>query len=113
MSDNEKYPHEITIIRHETVKHEDKYSVLYEENVLWYGSEGIQVKDGYIKNDSINILIPRITANIKKKDIVILGHHEDITNPREAKNYDDVITVTSVNKYDVGSSLDCILVGGE
>lgn len=113
MSDNEKYPHEITIIRHKTVKQEDKYSVFYEENVLWYGSEGIQVKDGYIKKDSINILIPRTTANVKKKDIVILGHHENITNPSETKNYADCITVTSVNKYDMGSPLDCILIGGE
>ena len=107
-----KYPHEITIIRHKTVKHEDTYKVSHEQNVLWYGSEGIQVDDGYIKSNSINILIPRTNVDIKKGDIVALGNL-DIKVPKDLVNKDNVITVTSVFPYNVGSDLDCILVTGK
>lgn len=110
---NNKYPHEITIIKHKTVKHEDVYTVSHEQNVLWYGSEGIQVDDGYIKSNSINILIPRTNVDIKKGDIVALGFIDNINTPKDLVNKDNVITVTKVFPYSVGSNLDCILVTGE
>lgn len=109
---NNKYPHEITIIRHQTVKHEDVYTVSHEQKVLWYGSEGIQVDEGFIKSNSINILIPRTNVDIKKGDVVALGNL-DVKTPKDLVNKDNVITVTSVFPYNVGSDLDCILVTGE
>lgn len=109
---NNKYPHEITIIRHQTVKHEDTYIVSHEKDVLWYGSEGIQVDNGYIKSNSIDILIPRTSVDIKKGDVVALGNL-DVKTPKDLVNKSNVITVTSVFPYTVGSVLDCILVTGE
>lgn len=112
MSDD-LYPHEITIIRHKTVKHEDVYTVSHENTVLWYGSEGISIKDGFINSNSINILIPRTNVDIQKGDIVALGFIDNITSPKDLVNKNNVITVTKVFPYDVGSDLDCILVTGE
>lgn len=106
------YPHEITIIRHQTIKHEDVYNVSYEKNVLWYGSEGIKVDNGFIEYNSINILIPRIKVDIRKGDVVALGHF-DVKTPRDLVNKTNVITITSVFPYNVGSDLDCILATGE
>lgn len=110
---NELYPHEITIVRHKTVKHEDVYTVSHEQNVLWYGSEGISIKDGFVNSNSINILIPRTNVDIKKGDIVALGFIDNINTPKDLAKKDDVITVTKVFPYSVGSDLDCILVTGE
>ena len=110
---DELYPHEITIVRHKTVKHEDVYTVSYEQTVLWYGSVGIQVDNGLVRSNSINILIPRTDVDIKKGDIVALGHIDNIETPKDLTNVENVITVTSVFPYDVNSDLDCILVTGE
>lgn len=106
------YPHEITIVRHSIVDNEDKYDVFHENTVLWYGSDGLKVKDGYVKNNSVNILIPRTNVDIRKGDVIGLGNL-DVTNFKEIRKLDNVITVTSVYPYNMGSDLDCILVSGE
>lgn len=107
-----KYPHEITIVRHLLENHEDKYKVFHEKEILWYGSTGIQVQDGYIKNNSINILIPKAGVDIQKGDVIGLGNL-DVSNFKEIRKYKNVITVTSVYPYEVGSDLDCTLITGE
>ena len=91
------FPHTITIFQ----KTDNSYKKTVINGVIWYGSDGL-VLSGKGIQDSIN-----------KDDSIVKGEANDIEKSiTELNKYKDVITVMSVNNYDFGSGLDCILIGG-
>lgn len=111
------FPHEITIFGKQT---QDKtYPRTPIKGVLWYGSETMVIAGkGLQNNDSINIVIPKenIPNNFKieKGFRIVKGNIPDIESSiTELNQYTDCIIVSSINDYDFGSNLDCILIGGK
>ena len=111
------FPHEITVFGKQN---SDKtYPRTPITGVLWYGSETVVISGkGIQNNDSINILIPKcnIPDNFKfeKGFRVVKGDVPDIESSiTELNQYNDCIVVSSINDYDFGSGLDCILIGGK
>ncbi len=111
-----EYPHTITIFGEQNK--DGTYPKKTIEGVFWYGTENINISGkGIVTNDSINIIIPRekipTDFKIKRKNRIVKGIAEIKESITELENYDEVITVTSVNNYDCGSELDCLLIGGK
>ncbi len=116
------YPHSITIFHKNYDKATDKetYERQVVDGVYWYGSKKVSIQGlGVVNSDSITICIPSeniptIGLKIAKKDIVVLGKIEtEITSISELSNYEDKITVSSIDNNTIGSLVDNILIVGE
>lgn len=111
------FPHTITVF--EKQNKDGTYPRKEIEGVYWYGTEGFTIAGkGIVPSNSINIIIPKEKLpedfNIRKGCRIVKGLASDIKKTiNELNDYDEVMTVTSTNLYDVGSSLDCLLIGGE
>lgn len=130
-----EHPHTITIYNKIVIDREDKYYRTTLNNVLWYGSDTINISGkGITNSDDINIFIPveslenykkpneyiNLTDEerndfftLKKGDIVVKGESFDITSITDLKNYNDVITINKINDYLLGTNIDSILVSGK
>ena len=110
------FPHTITLFSDKGASGVYKSTKI--DNVLWYGNKGIVLNGkGIEDSDSINIIIPKekIPENVrfKKGDSVVKGICEDISSLNELSNNENTITITTINNYDLGTNLDCILIGGK
>lgn len=111
------FPHTITIFSEQNL--DGTYTKKEIDGVYWYGTEMFNLSGkGIISSNDINIIIPKekipTDFKIKKKQRVVKGIAQDIKKTiNELNGYDEVITITSINNYDVGSELDCILIGGK
>lgn len=107
------FTHTITVFHYEN----ETYRRSTIGGVFWYGNDGIKLSGkGIEETNSINIVVPKSAlknVEIKEKDYVVKGFADDITSVKDLNKYKDVITVFSVNDYDCGSELDCLLVGGK
>ena len=114
------FPHAITIFRHVQDLTSDTYNKYVLKGVYWYGNNAINMSgNGITKIKNINIIIPKehidtyqIEWDIKEKDYIVLGEVDGIESMKDLKNYDDVITVTSINKNICGSEIDNIVIVG-
>lgn len=115
------FPHTITIFRHVQTLETDTYNRYVLKGVYWYGNESITVMgNGIVKEKNINIVIPKELVNsyknewdVKEKDYIVLGEVDPINSMKELNDYDDVITVTSVNKNICDSDLNNIIIVGK
>ena len=130
-----EYPHTITIYNKIVEDREDKYFKFVLSNVLWYGSNNINISGKGIENSNeINIFIPKESLSkyktleeyktlpneakkdyftLCKGDLVLKGEHDDITSIKDLNNYEDVITITKINDYLLGTDIDNILIEGK
>lgn len=107
------FPHMITVFHYEN----ESYQKGTIDGVFLYGNDGIKISGkGIEETNSINIIIPKKSLNsvqIKEKDYIVKGLADDITSVKDLNKYENIITVFSVNDYDCGSDLDCLLVSGK
>lgn len=111
-----EFPHTITIFGK---VNNSKYPRDEIQGVMWYGSDGFTIDGKGIKPSGvINIIIPKSKISNKfpivKGCRIVKGQASDIEQTiNELDKYDNVITITNVTSYDVGSDLDGLLITGE
>ena len=114
------FPHTITIFRHIQTLESDTYTRHVLKGVYWYGNDSITINgNGVTKQSNINIVIPKILTDtfkiewdVKEKDYIVLGEVDEIESMKDLNKYDDVITVTNINKNICDSDLDNIVIVG-
>ena len=112
-----EFPHTITIFGEQNS--DGTYPRKEIEGVFWYGNYSISLSGkGVVSSDSINIIIPKdkipTDFKIQNENKVVKGIAKDIEKSiTELNDYNEVITIESINNYDVGSNLDCLLIGGK
>lgn len=126
------FPDEITIFN-KIDDEETTYHKTNLKNVIWYGTDNINLSGkGIVNSDDINIVIPLESLSnykkvnefnelddksnfftLQKGDKVVKGKANDIKSVKELSNYENVITIKSIEENLFGSSIDNILVKGK
>lgn len=132
------FPHVATVYNHYRNGKEDKWQRTVLEGIFWDNTRGINARTGAVDNeDSALIIIPVAfrngylppkefarTANkasfwtLQPGDKIVFGRISyEIDEMRRLaeleKNYDDVLTITKVDRHIFGSSLDHWEVGAK
>lgn len=105
-----------------TVFHKNEDGI-YERIVVnecyWYGDTRIANSGhGIVRDDAVSVFFPKMVVDsndlkIYKGDRVVKGEAPDIESVNELSEYEDKITVLTVQSNIVGSRLDNLLITGK
>lgn len=98
-------------------ENDDTYNCKVVDGCYWYGDTRISNSGhGIVRDDAISIFFPKdVITDLKifKNDRIVKGEVDTILSVNELSKYDEKITVLTVQKNNVGSILDNILVTGK